>query len=322
MNSCKPVVIIQHTFHEHAAALGRALQGQGTPVRIVHVYQGEHLPDDEASVAGVISLGGPMGANDEDLHPWILPEIDFLKKCAQNQLPVVGICLGGQLLAKALGGRVERNHTKELGWLPIEINLAGKKDPILSSGGASPTVYHWHNDTFILPAEAELLASSQGCERQAYKIGERIYGFQFHPETDHHLVQEWLMTDGAEDEVKSSLQIFGSHSIQDIETQRNQAPHWERSSLSLTAAISHLFRSRPIASVPYHLKNHLAQLSLEDRMIQVELLNSNNQLIEVKGSVVRFFTISAGDFILFKEITGLIWPIRIEDIINTEQILF
>jgi len=319
MSFSKPVIIIQHAPHEHAAALGRALQSQGTSCRVIHTYQGEHLPE-RTSVAGVISLGGPMGANDEGLHPWILPEIELLKKCALNQLPIVGICLGGQLLAKALGGKVERNHTKELGWLPIEVNRTGKADPILSAGGENPTVYHWHNDTFFLPAEAELLASSPGCGRQAYKIGDQIYGFQFHPETDNRLVQEWLMTDEAEEEVKSSFQIFGSHSIQDCKTQRDEAKHWELSSLVFTAAISDLFRSRPISSAACKFKNQLIQLSLENRLVQIDLLNSNNQTIQLKGLIARYFAISAGDFILFKEITGLIWPIRMEDIFDLNTI--
>src|SRR4051812_16193799 len=114
-----------------------------------------------------------MGANDEAEHPWIKQECELLKACVLEEMPVVGICLGGQMMAKALGGKVEKNTTAEVGWFPISLNDAGQADQIAGAAGATPTVYHWHYDTFHLPTEAVLLGSSMHCPRQAYRLGNK-----------------------------------------------------------------------------------------------------------------------------------------------------
>src|SRR6185503_18161185 len=115
-------------------------------------------------------------------------------------------------MARGMGGSVEKNNVVELGWFPIHLNPAGKSDFVLGSAGESPTVYHWHEDTFHLPKEAKLLAYSKACPRQAYRIGEHAYGFQFHPEADHQLLHEWLSYEGIEDEIKDTQKKFGSRS--------------------------------------------------------------------------------------------------------------
>lgn len=216
----KPVLIVQHAPYEHPAVIRRALESQGTPTLTIHPYRSELFPSHK-EISGMISLGGSMHANDDETNPWIPHECELLRACVLENMPVVGVCLGGQMMARALGGRVEKTGTVELGWFPIQLNAAGKTDPVLGSAGTSPTVYHWHEDTFHLPDNATLLAYSRGCPRQAYRVGERAYGFQFHPEADHQLLHEWLSYEGIEDEISETQKKYGSKTVQDAETQRN-----------------------------------------------------------------------------------------------------
>lgn len=236
----KPILMIQHAPHEHPAAVLDALENRGIATQWIHPYRGERYPAVD-EIGGVISLGGPMGANDEEEHPWIKTECALLRESVFEELPVAGICLGGQMLAKALGGYVERSSRAEIGWFPLELSAEGKADRILNVRGLPPTVYQWHQDTFHLPSEAVLLAGSEACERQAYRVGEHAYGFQFHPEADHRLIHEWLATDGAEAEVSDWIRLHGPETIQTPEFQRRMAADAEINSRELSNAIAELF---------------------------------------------------------------------------------
>lgn len=319
-NPSKTVAIIQHTAHEHPALIGRALLSQGIPFRVIHVYRHEPLPNPH-DLTGLISLGGPMGANDEDEHPWIAPEIHLLRDCVHQGLPVVGICLGGQMLAKSLGGRVERHSTKELGWLPIQLNPKGKDDPIFGAAGDDPVVYHWHGDTFFLPADAELFACSTACARQGYKIGSHVYGLQFHPEADHALVAEWLNSEGAAVEVASSLKTYGLSTIQDPETQLRNASIYEGLSAPIATAIASLFRSRPNHSKVTGMRNRLSSFSSKGSPTLITLPDKSENQFQLEGKILRFFSIQFGEFILLKEsCSELLWPIQIEDILCAKSV--
>lgn len=142
---------------------------------------------------GFIFLGGPMSVNDE--LPFLLEEMRLIERAARRDAPVLGICLGAQMIARALGGYVYRNAEKEIGWFDIHLTEAGRRDPVL--GGLAPveTVFHWHSDTFELPREAEWLAWSQLTRHQAYRIGRSIYGLQFHPEVTPAMIVKWSEED-------------------------------------------------------------------------------------------------------------------------------
>ena len=125
----RPILLIQHAPHEHPAALRRAMATQGIPVRWIHPYRGDSYPSIE-EIGGIISLGGPMSSNDERENPWIGSEIRLLQEALRRKLPILGICLGGQLLARALGKRVFTNPVAEVGWFPLDLTAAGRGDRI------------------------------------------------------------------------------------------------------------------------------------------------------------------------------------------------
>ena len=311
----KPVLIVQHAQHEHPAAMRRALESQGIATLWLHPYRGESYPNVE-EISGVISLGGPMGANDESEHPWISREIELLKKSVALQLPVVGICLGGQMLARALGSKVEKHKTAEVGWFPIELTPAGILDPIVGAAGERPTVYHWHEDTFHLPTDAVLLAQSQVCERQAFRLGNKIYGFQFHPEADHQLVLEWLSVSGIEDDIHAVRTEFGAETVQDSTTQRSHALKGEKGSLKITAAIGSLFRNEK-ASSPVRLDYSQLETWVTHRTILIaEFEGALQKKVHLKGQIATLLSISTGEFIIFQELNSLLWPIRLDDVLK------
>lgn len=309
----KPVLIIQHAQHEHPAAIRRALESQGIQTWWLHPYRGESFPEPR-EISGLISLGGPMGANDEDRHPWIIPEIELIRRCVEAGMPVAGICLGGQMMARAMGGKVERNHTAEVGWFPIEVLPEGRKDPIVGAAGGNPTVYHWHGDTFHLPPDAVLLARSQACPRQAYRIGERAYGFQFHPEADHQLVDEWLSIAGVEDEVVAEQEKHGTKTVQDVKTQLNIAPKGEKASIKITAGIGALFRRHPPSEEPCLDRAYFEALATHRTLLVIEFEGSHRKRVRLRGQIATLLTIPAGSFVIFREENTLLWPIRLEDI--------
>ncbi|MGZ3688705.1 MAG: type 1 glutamine amidotransferase [Bdellovibrionota bacterium] len=309
----KPVLIVQHAPHEHPAAVRRALESQGIQTHWIHPYRGENYPA-RNEISGVISLGGPMGANDEAEHPWILPELKLLSECASEGIPVVGICLGGQMLARALGGRVEKHSTVEVGWFPIELNAAGREDPILGAAGSNPTVYQWHGDTFHLPKDAVLLASSQACARQAYRVGTSAYGFQFHPEADHQLVQEWLSIDGVAEEIDEVAHRHGAETVQDAKTQLGRAPQGEKASLKITAAMTSLFRRHPKLETICPFREHLEMWATHREILVVEVHGSDRRPLHLRGHINSVLEIPAGEFLIFQEANGMLWPILLTDI--------
>ncbi len=188
----KPILVIEHASFVHLAALRAVLEKSGLPFWEIRPYRGDVFPE-LSEISGVLSLGGPMGANDEAEHSWIPTELSFLKQAVEAKIPTIGICLGAQMMAKALGSSVERADQAEVGWHPLNLSEEGRRDPLFKDLEGSPTeVYQWHQDTFFLPPGATLLASSPLCPRQAFRIGMHAYGVQFHPEADPALIEEWL----------------------------------------------------------------------------------------------------------------------------------
>lgn len=316
----RPVLIIQHAPHEHPAALRRALESQGIPTLWIHPYLNEAYPAVK-EIAGMISLGGPMGANDELEFPWITREIEALRASVEADLPTVGICLGGQMLSRALGGRVEKNTTYEVGWFPIELNPEGLEDPVMGAAGANPTVYHWHGDTFHLPEGAVLLGKSKACARQAFRFGEKAYGFQFHPEADHQLVLEWLSIEGVEEEIQHTRKSHGARTVQAASTQRNYAMKGEKGSLKIAAAIGALFSRTDVEETSATRLKEIEGWITRHALVALEFDGPGGARVQLRGHIVSHLSISAGDFIIFQENTTLLWPIRIGDIRKVTEAL-
>lgn len=160
----------------------------GLDVHTVKPLAGQALPDHE-DVAGAVVMGGPMNADEVDVHPELASERAWLAEAVRRDLPVLGICLGAQLLARALGAEVRPGEGPELGYAPVEI--LDPDDPILGRLAPSTTVLHWHGDVFDLPEGAEHLARSGRTEIQAFRRG-NAWGVLFHPESDLALLEAWL----------------------------------------------------------------------------------------------------------------------------------
>jgi GMP synthase (glutamine-hydrolysing) len=178
---------------EGLGRLESILENQGASVRIVDLYRGgEPLPD-PAQADGLIFMGGPMSANDP--LPFIQCEIEILRQALERQQPVLGICLGAQLLARAAGARVYANPRKEIGWFDICLTPEGLADPVLGELGTPCSVFHWHGETFDLPPGGVWLARSEACRHQAFRIGSNAYGFQFHLEVTPEMIEDWQRQD-------------------------------------------------------------------------------------------------------------------------------
>jgi GMP synthase (glutamine-hydrolysing) len=188
----RSILVFQHVPYEPLGTLDPLLRRRRIRVRYVNFGRAPHARPDLTGYDGVIVLGGPMNVDEADRHPHLHTELELLREALDRDLPVLGICLGAQLLARALGAEVTRNPVKELGWHDLSLTAAGRADPVLAELADMPRIFQWHGDTFALPQGAELLASSPACAHQAFRWRQRAYGLQFHLEIDRGLVARWL----------------------------------------------------------------------------------------------------------------------------------
>jgi GMP synthase-like glutamine amidotransferase len=183
-----PVAICRYAAHEGPGYFATYLSSRAIPWRVVKVDEGVALPA-AGEVSGLAMMGGAMSVNDE--LPWIAPMLDLVRQCVSADLPVIGHCLGGQMLAKALGGCVTANRVKEIGWGRVEVSAT----PLAHDWGPheSFTGFHWHGETFELPAGATRIWSSAHCPNQAFVLGNSI-GMQCHIEMTQEMIAAWCQT--------------------------------------------------------------------------------------------------------------------------------
>ncbi len=172
-------VVVQHAEGEGPGILADVLASAGQSVTDVHLHRGDALPH-PGSFDAVVAMGGPMGANDEARYPWLGPERRWLADAVRDGRPVLGVCLGAQLLASALGARVWAGDAPELGLDEVVLSAEGRRDAVLGPEGERLAVVQWHGDTFDLPPGAVHLASSERYAAQAFRFGDLAYGLQFH----------------------------------------------------------------------------------------------------------------------------------------------
>lgn len=183
------ILIIQNDPRCPAGLYGKLLRAWRVSHGFWRPYAGEGSPP-RRRLIGVIVLGGTMGVHDVAEYPSLLPVKDLLKEVVEVNLPCLGICLGGQLLAEALGAAVHSNRNGEKGCRTITLTDAGRKDSLFSGLSSTVPVFHWHNDSFEIPEEAEHLAFSSDCPGQAFRYG-NAWGVQFHPEIDGPILEDW-----------------------------------------------------------------------------------------------------------------------------------
>ena len=188
----KPVAICRYAPHEGPGYFAMYLTRRSVPWHLVKLDEGEALPLPGA-FSGLAMMGGPMSVNDD--LPWIAPMLDLVRQSVAADVPVIGHCLGGQLLSKALGGRVTRNPVKEIGWGGVEPTDRALA-PLWGPAGRFVS-YHWHGETFSIPDGAVRIWSSAHCGNQAFVLGNHI-GMQCHIEMTEALIDTWCETGGDE----------------------------------------------------------------------------------------------------------------------------
>jgi len=176
--------------------MGDALDAHAIAYDYADLYAHPTSPAPPVNEAdALILMGGSMSANDN--LPFITREIEYIRGAVSGGKPVLGVCLGAQLIAKTLGARVYANHVKEVGWAPVTFTDSAPRDPLFTGLAGPEVIFHWHGETFDLPSGAELLASSVACRNQAFRVSDRIYGLQFHLEVTPAMIVEWCREDEA-----------------------------------------------------------------------------------------------------------------------------
>lgn len=186
------LLVFQHVAVEPLGTLDALIRARGHRIRFLNF---ERDPDAQPNVdryRGLIVLGGPMNVEDQHRRPHLKTELRAIERALEQGKPVLGICLGAQLLAHVLGAPVRRHEQPEIGWYDIEMSAAGRSDPVLGAAGERLPVFQWHAYSYELPSGAVHLASTATCEQQAFRFGEKAYGFQFHLEADAAVIERWL----------------------------------------------------------------------------------------------------------------------------------
>lgn len=186
------ILVFQHVPYEPLGTLDPLLKEAGFRIRYINFGRDASQRPSLEKYAALIILGGPMNSDQIDTYPNLITEVAIIREAIERDMSVLGICLGAQLLAKALGGQVSRNAVREIGWYDVELTDFGSNDAVLSSFGRKQQVFQWHEDGIELPQEAVHLARSSASEVQAFRYGEHVYGFQFHLEVDASLIGRWL----------------------------------------------------------------------------------------------------------------------------------
>ena len=180
------------------------------------VADGESPPDDPSAWDAVMVFGGAMHPDQDAEHPWLPGEVGFIARALAERVPLIGVCLGAQLVARAAGAGVGPAQRPEVGWFTVELDEAGTADPVLGALPRSVRAFQWHYYTFELPAGAVSLAHNENA-RQAYRLGDRAWAIQFHAEVERHMLDRWF-SEGADELPKPRAEL-------EAETEAN-LPTW------------------------------------------------------------------------------------------------
>lgn len=200
----KLALAVRHVHFEDCGSLTEVLLERNFAIRYLEAGRHPLADVDVAAADLVIGLGGPVAVYDQDKYPWMKHELTLLERAVRLDKPILGICLGAQMLAHVLGARVYPGPAKELGWSPLQLTAAGRDSVIAPLDGAATSMLHWHGDTFDLPAGAELLASTTKVANQIFRW-RRALAFQCHPEVRAEDFERWLIGHACEIEASGSV---------------------------------------------------------------------------------------------------------------------
>lgn len=186
------LLVFQHVATETAGTLDPFLRASGFRLRYVNFERTPDSDPDPRRYDGLVVLGGSMNVDETDAFPHLKTEIEVLKEALAREMPILGICLGAQLLARALDAEVRPAPVREIGWYPLQASPSAANDPLLRHVTHGQHVFQWHSYTFALPPDAVHLASTATCANQAFRHGSSAYGLQFHPEVDRDTIARWL----------------------------------------------------------------------------------------------------------------------------------
>ena len=190
----KQILIIKQVEQEGPGLIEDIFVESGWSIKTVELSQGEKLPSGFDETGALVLLGGPMNVYEEKKYPFLKEEESLIRKALVEEIPVLGICLGAQLLAKTCGAQVKKAPQKEIGWYKVEKTDDGKKDVLFNTGADRIQVFQWHEDTFDVPEGAVLLAEGKDCKNQAFRVGQNAYGLQFHIEVTEDMIRDWFQS--------------------------------------------------------------------------------------------------------------------------------
>ncbi|MCP5463496.1 MAG: gamma-glutamyl-gamma-aminobutyrate hydrolase family protein [Deltaproteobacteria bacterium] len=200
----KKILVFQHVAYEILGTLDPLLRQAGFRIKYVNFSRDPQQSVNLSGYDGLVILGGPMNVDQTLEFPHIKTELNAIEQALKKKLPMLGICLGSQLIAKALGARVSKNPQKEIGWYSIQKTEDGVNNPVLKHINDGEQIFQWHGDTFEIPKSAKHLATSHTCPNQAYVYADNVYGFQFHLEVDQAMIERWLNIPSHIEEIKQT----------------------------------------------------------------------------------------------------------------------
>ena len=211
------VLVIKHVDIEGPGLIEDCLRQEKIPYQILSLESGLHLPKLD-NLTHIVILGGPMNVYEEDRYPFLRIEDFFIKEAIQRGKSILGICLGAQLIAKALGAKVFKASAKEIGWHDVSLTRIGSIDPFFSQLPKRFSAFQWHEDIFEIPHSAILIATSSLVPYQAFRYGDNAYGLQFHLEVTQEMIREWMETyegefEGPQPPLLSKLKILADTEV-------------------------------------------------------------------------------------------------------------
>jgi len=213
------ILVIQHVPHERLGTFEDAFKSAScTPVAL-NSYDAKAVWPKLSSVSGIVVMGGPQSVYQQGKYPYLTKELALLKEALSARMPILGVCLGAQLLAAALGAQVRPNHSKEIGWYPVMREPAADNDPLCDTFGQTETVFQWHGDTFDLPKGAAQLFSAPLCDQQGFRYRDHVYALQFHLEVTEAMIRAWMQTPANRAELSRLKGTIDPMAI------RRQSPH-------------------------------------------------------------------------------------------------